>query len=113
MGQMSLGQSEEIARGASRYLNIAGFTLLLSVVSTNNNRCEVVYENVCIPLFLVSNAAAESKLNPHHAKHILPTLPATPRSRYLVTQQVVTPGVACTAITSLLCPLYNWIGCYW
>jgi len=66
---MMLGQSEEIAKGAARYLGIAGFTLLFSVVSTNNNR-------------------------------------------YLVTQQVVEPGMVCTAITSLLCPLYNWLLIY-
>jgi len=32
--------------------------------------------------------------------------------RYLICQQVVEPGLWCTAITSLLCPLYNWLLIY-
>jgi len=32
--------------------------------------------------------------------------------RYLVTQQVVEPGMTCTAITSVLCPFYNWLLIY-
>lgn len=42
---MRLGQSHEIAQGAGHYLKIIGITLLLSAVSTNNERfvcCAVV-----------------------------------------------------------------------
>jgi len=31
---------------------------------------------------------------------------------YLTAQQVVAPGMGCAAITSLLCPLYNWLLIY-